>query len=115
MAYYKKYNNKKVEYNGIIFDSIKEKNRYIELLLLESAGEIRELKLQPKFVLQEKFRDAEGIAHREIAYFADFSYLSNECDKLIVEDVKGFKTDVYRLKEKLFLYRYGKECRLLLT
>lgn len=110
-----KYNNKKIEYKGIKFDSIKEKNRYMELSFLEAAGQIRELKLQPRFMLQEKFRDENGKLHREIAYIADFSYFNDECDKLIVEDVKGFKTDVFKIKEKLFLYKYGKVCRLLIT
>lgn len=98
-----KYGAKKTIVDGIKFDSKREANRYIELKLLERAGEIKNLELQPKFVLQPKYRkNGKGI--REIAYIADFRYFDNRLDKLVVEDVKGVKTEVYRLKKKIVEY-----------
>ena len=47
----RKYRNKKVEVDGILFDSKKEANRYMELKLLEKAGEITDLKRQVRYEL----------------------------------------------------------------
>jgi hypothetical protein len=99
-----KYNNKKTEVDGFLFDSKKEANRYTDLVLLEKAGEIAELELQPTFVLLEGFRDSEGKWRRPITYTADFRY--KEGGKIIVEDVKGHKTKVFLIKQKLFLKKY---------
>lgn len=98
-----KYRAKKTEIDGIKFDSKKEAKRYIVLRALESKGEIKNLTLQPRFLLQEGFRK-NGKAYRKIEYVADFMY--QQGGKLIVEDVKGMKTDVYKLKQKLFEKRY---------
>jgi len=100
-----KYKSKKHSIDGIRFDSKKEAFRYVQLKMLQKAGEIKELKLQPKFLLQDSFIDHNGKKHRAIYYIADFSYIDKN-GGLVVEDVKGFKTDIYRLKKKLFLYKY---------
>lgn len=101
---YSKYNNKKTEIDGIMFDSKKEARRYGILILLQQAGEISNLQLQPKFNLQPKFRrDGKGI--REINYIADFMY-EDKNGAIVVEDVKGMKTDVYKIKYKMFIYKY---------
>lgn len=104
----RKYHNKKVSYDGYTFDSIKEKNYYIKLKLLEKTGKIKELELQKEFELQPSFK-LNNKTSRKITYRADFTYKTTEDDKLHVIDVKGFRTDVYRLKKKLFEYRYGIE------
>lgn len=101
-----KYHNKKVIYNGITFDSIKEKNRYIELKLLEKAGLIKDLKLQYEFELQPKYVNNKGEHIRNIKYKADFFYYDNQRKIYIIEDTKGFKTDVYKLKKKILEYVY---------
>lgn len=113
----KKYGNRKVEVNGIIFDSVKEANRYRELLLLEGAGTIQNLELQKKFVLipaQREFTnelDKKGnfkkgkVIERECAYIADFCYIENGV--YVVEDTKGFRTKDYIIKRKLMLKEYG--------
>lgn len=101
-----KYHNKKVIYNGITFDSIKEKNRYTELKLLERSGIIKELKLQYEFELQPKYVNNKGKHVRSIKYKADFFYYNNQRGIYIVEDTKGFRTDVYKLKKKMFEYVY---------
>lgn len=103
-----KYHNKKVIYNGITFDSIKEKNRYIELKILERAGVIKELKLQYEFELQPAFT-LNNKKIRKISYIADFYYFDNKLNDYVVEDTKGMRTEVYKLKKKMFKYIYKKE------
>ena len=98
-----KYGNKKVQIDCYVFDSVKESKRYKELKLLERAGEITNLELQPRFLLQEGFKK-NGKTFRKIEYIADFKYIEN--GKTIVEDVKGMQTDVFKLKHKLFEYQY---------
>lgn len=101
MINYSKYRNKKVEVDGIKFDSKKEAARYRELKLLERCGAISELQLQVKFVLIPKQK-----GERECSYYADFVY-KNDKDEVIVEDVKAspkYQTDVYKIKKKLMLY-----------
>lgn len=93
-----KYNNVKCE--G--YDSKKECTRAKQLQQFEKVGKIKDLTEQPKFVLQESFKDSDGKTERAIVYKADFQYFDNDLEKWIVEDVKGFKTDVYAIKKKLF-------------
>ena len=68
-----KYRNKKVIVDDYIFDSIQESKRYKELKLLLRAGEISNLQLQPRFLLQEGFKK-NGRTYRKIEYVADFMY-----------------------------------------
>lgn len=103
MKGYSKYRNKKTVIDGITFDSRREAQRYTELKLLESAGKISELKLQPKFKLQEGFK-YNGKTERAIVYIGDFQYIEN--GRCVVEDVKGFETAAFKLKRKLFLYQH---------
>lgn len=99
-----KYKNKKVTVDGIDFDSIKESVRYKQLKLLERAGLIKDLKLQTKFELQPSFRKNNKTI-RAITYKADFDYLTKD-GRHIVEDVKGMETEVFKLKRKMFEYKY---------
>lgn len=101
-----KYNNKKIEVDGIIFDSRREANRYKELMLLAQAGEINNIERQKRFELIPKQKDANGRVVRACSYVADFVYLDKE-GRQVVEDVKGMRTDVYKIKKKLMLYVYG--------
>jgi len=103
-----KYKNKKVVYDGIKFDSAKEGNYYLKLKIMQDSGLIRDLELQKKFILQKGFT-LNGKKRREISYVADFYYFDIKQDKWVVVDVKGFKTDVYKLKKKLFESKYGIE------
>lgn len=100
-----KYGNKKITIDDHKFDSIKEANRYRQLKYMQLAGEISDLVLQPSFVLQESFRDETGKHHRAITYVADFQY-KDKTGRKIIEDVKGMKTEVFKLKEKLFRSKY---------
>lgn len=100
-----KYFNKKVVVDRVKFDSKKEAEYYLYLKSLEKNHKIYDLKLQPHFILQDKFK-LNGKTIRKIEYIADFSYYSSQDDKLHVVDVKGLKTDVYKLKKKIFEYQY---------
>ena len=105
---YRKYHNKKTVADGIKFDSKLEAKRYGQLKLMERAGVIRDLELQPEYELIPSFRK-NGKTWRRTVYKADFRYILCEDDKIIIEDVKGSTaviTDVFRLKQKLFEYKY---------
>ena len=97
---YSKYRAQKCVIDGITFDSKKEAARYHELRLLERAGEIRNLRLQVPYVLLPKSRYG-----REIKYIADFVYFEN--NDIIIEDVKGVRTAVYKLKKRKMAEKYG--------
>lgn len=103
-----KYKNKKVVCDGIKFDSAKERNYYLKFKIMEEAGIIKDLELQKRFILQKGYT-INGKKRREISYKADFCYITTKDDKLHVVDIKGFKTDVYKLKKKLFELKYGIE------
>lgn len=98
-----KYRNKKVILDDYVFDSTQESRRYKELKLLLKAGKIQNLELQPHFLLQESFKK-NSKTYRKVEYIADFQYIEN--GKIIVEDVKGMQTDVFKLKHKLFEKKY---------
>lgn len=95
-----KYHAVKTVLDDIKFDSKKEAKRYIQLKQMERAGLIENLQLQVPFVLVDK-----SCYGHEIKYVADFVYNENGVE--IVEDVKGVKTPVYRLKKRLLAERYG--------
>ncbi len=87
-----KYGAKKTIVDGIKFDSKKEARRYNALVMLEKAGAIQNLELQPRYDLI--------INGKKCGFYkADFRY--TEKGKTVVEDVKGMKTPVYNLKKKL--------------
>lgn len=105
--YRNKYGNIKIDLQGIRFDSRKEARRYKELLLLEAAGAIRNLELQPRFLLQEGFRDPSDKWIFPIHCTWDFAY--EEEGKKVVEDVKSPVTrceTAYVIRKKLFMKRY---------
>ena len=117
-----KYHNQKTVVNGITFDSAKEANRYRQL------DKLRDLRLQQEFTLKEAFVTAEGERVRAIRYRADFTYrvsmglFQTDWDKYfvcedllyyttllksggdlcqVIEDVKGVRTDAYKMKYKM--------------
>ena len=99
-----KYKNKKVTICGIQFDSQMEAKRYFELTYLLRAGEIRNLKRQVKYELIPK----QGKL-RAVTYVADFVYeeKANGTWRKVVEDTKGMRTEVYKIKKKLMKYIHG--------
>ena len=120
-----KYHNKKVEYDGILFDSIKEKDRYIVLKQAEQDGLISELTLQPRWVLlpakkeqyieHKKTKDVvkERTILQPMRYTADFSYIKD--GKFVVEDVKGSPYTLSKdvpLRLKMMKYFHDIDVRL---
>ena len=89
------------------FDSMKEARRFDWLIERERRGEIRELRLQVDFTLQEAYTDTEGRRVRAIRYRADFTY--RERERLVVEDVKSraTRTKEYLIKRKMMKDRLG--------
>lgn len=98
-----KYRNKKINIDGIIFDSKKESQRYLHLKELEKQGKISDLRTQVAFELAKGVKIAgEGKKRPCVRYIADFVYIKD--GQQIVEDVKSAitkKQAVYRLKKHL--------------
>lgn len=101
-----KYGARKTVVDGIEFASGREAKYYAELKLRERAGEVEAIQLQPPFELQPAFVDAQGRKHRAINYVADFLFFDKREGRMKVVDVKGMRTDVYKLKRKLLLHKY---------
>lgn len=95
-----KYHATRTVVDGITFDSKREAARYTELKLMQRAGLISDLRRQVKFELIPKQQ-----GERAVSYIADFVY--SEDGQTVVEDVKGVRTPVYRIKKKLMLWRHG--------
>lgn len=131
-----KYNSRKIERDGMTFDSVKEYQRWCELSLLEKAWKVTNLQRQVKFVLIPAQYEPDTIGkrggvkrgkliERECSYIADFVYavpIYTECTdgngavllphllsgyETVVEDTKGFKTKDYIIKRKLMLHVHG--------
>ena len=114
--YGSKYGNQKITIDNITFDSTGEGLRYKELKLLAKTGQITDLQLQKKFIIVPEIREPDSVGPRggvkngkliqsAAYYIADFVYYDKN-GKLVVEDFKGFKTDLYKLKKKLMKYIY---------
>lgn len=101
---YNKYHAKKTWMKGRVYDSKKEANRAFELEMLAKYGKIQNLQKQVPFVLQEWYVNKQGKKIRPITYIADFTYV--EDGVLVVEDTKGMETDVFKIKRKIFEYKY---------
>lgn len=104
---YNKYRAVKTELEGIVFDSKMESRRYAELRLLEQAGVISDLVLQPEFELIPAFVDNQGKKERRVIWTLDFMY--HEDEWCVVEDTKSEQTRKardYQLRRKLFKLKY---------
>lgn len=118
-----KWHNTPCEYNGIKFDSHKERDRYIFLKSLEDKGVISELTCQPRFTICPEVYEEREVTYKteklqiektvvkkvKIAnaryYYGDFSYVFD--GQKVVEDVKSSPenlTDLYSLKKSLMMY-----------
>lgn len=107
-----KYGNKKAKHDGIVFDSRRERNRYIILSALQRAGEISDLRMQVTYELlpaiyemeekqlKTKVKKVQRCAQRAVHYIADFVYKDKEGNE-VVEDTKGMRTKEYLLKKKM--------------
>lgn len=118
-----KYNTRKIVYDGISFDSKDEIRRYNELLILQRAGKIHDLKYHEQFELipaqyetverysktGKRLKDGVKLVERAAVYTSDFSYYLKDTGEKIVEDVKceKTKTEAYVLRRKLVYKIYG--------
>lgn len=109
-----KYNAQKTPYDGMVFDSRKEAERYIVLKALEKQGEIKNLRCQVKYTITPTIRDKDGkLIEKEWFYKADFVY--EKGGKEIIEDVKGYRNSAsaayrcYRHAKCALMHFYGKE------
>ena len=99
-----KYHAQKTEVDGKVFDSKHESRDYLKLKTMEDSGLIHNLQTQVSFELQPKYVTKDGRKIRPISYVADFVY---ERDGVTyAQDSKGMKTDVYKIKRKMFEYKY---------
>jgi len=104
-----RYNKTVVEVDNIKFDSKIEAARYSQLILMQKAGEIEQLELQPKFIIQQSVKiklNGKVKTQLMIKYIADFKYIEN--GKIIVEDVKSSYTAndaQYKIKRKMLVYQ----------
>jgi hypothetical protein len=104
-----KYGNRSIVIDGEKFDSLAESRRWRDLLLLQRAGKISRLQRQVRYILLDAIpRVGNKPGQRAISYVADFAYW-DEDGRLVVEDVKGVRTEVYRLKAKLMRAVHGIE------
>lgn len=105
-----KYNNKKTIINNILFDSKREGEYYEELCFMQqdhSDEGVKSFILQPKFLLQEAF-NKDGTHYRPIYYIADFDVIYNSGKREIIDVKSDFtkKMSVFRLKQRLFDYKF---------
>lgn len=95
-----KFNAVRTEIDGIKFASKAEAKRFVELRILERAGHISHLALQPRYEL--------SVAGVKLGvYVGDFVYFDKDLRRSVCEDVKGFKTALYRWKKKHVEAQYG--------
>ena len=94
-----KYNAKKIEFNGIKFDSVMERDYYIYLTEELKLEDGKDFERQPVFELQPKFYQ-RGKNIRAITYKGDYIVNNN------VIDIKGFETTDFKIKKKLFQFKY---------
>lgn len=119
---YSKYNAKRIELSGEVFQSKREARRWLELKNMESHGLISGLQRQKKFVLipAQYEPDTKGprggrikgkLLEREVAYYADFVYFDEHEKDFVIEDTKGVRTAEYIIKRKLMLWLNGYQIR----
>ena len=113
-----KFYSKKTVIDGMVFDSKKEAQRWLELKKKEELGEIHDLQRQVKYLLIPEQREPDTIGkkggikkgallERECSYYADFVYWEDGCEEPVVEDVKGIRLSDYIIKRKLMLFRHN--------
>ncbi len=103
---YQKYGATRTEIDGHIFSSRAEASRYAELRLLERAGQIADLRLQPRFVLQPAFVDNKGRRQPAVRYTADFAYREPMNPREVVEEVKGVMDKSAAIRIRLFIFQH---------
>lgn len=98
-----KYHNKKVYYKEDRFDSKGELDCYMKL---KEDNTISNLRRQVRFNLIPKTDKYRGVD-----YIADFVYTKD--GEEVVADYKGYMTEEFKIKRKLFYYFYHKDIEIL--
>lgn len=111
MATESKYNSKLVEIDGVVFHSGLEARYYQQLKWLEANKQILFFRLQPRYLLQEAF-EKDGKKFRKLEYVADFE-IHHLDGNIEVVDCKGFETEAFKVKRKLFEYKYPHKLSLI--
>lgn len=108
-----KYGARKIKTaDGMIFDSKKEMNRYFALKQMEEQGMIKDLKRQvPYELVPHQLGENGKVLERAITYYADFTYHDETTGEFVVEDVKGYRTEAYKIKRKLMLFLHDIQIR----
>jgi len=96
-----KYRAKKTIINGIRFDSKKEANRWCDLQIMQQAGEISNLERQVPIYLLGRDENILTPTGRKMRYVADFQYFDHRINAVVLEDSKGFPTEVFKLKKAI--------------
>ena len=122
-----KYGSSKVEFQGIVFDSKYERDRYLYLLDQQKQGKISGLRRQTPFLLipkatrlvpkqlKTKVKYVERVVEMQSLYHNDFTYI--EDGKYICEEFKSAMTSKlsdYILRRKLMvqkIYKHNSKCR----
>lgn len=99
-----KYNSRAVEVDGHVFDSKIEARYYEQLKWLLEHKEIKSFRLQPRYLLLDKFKK-NGKTFRKMEYIADFE-ITHLDGSIEVVDVKGYETEAFKIKRKIFEYKY---------
>lgn len=102
-----KYGAVRTEVDGYKFASKREAKRYSELKLLEKAGKIFGLTLQPRFPLYVFCPTRDPASVLVAHYVGDFQYVDADTRHIVTEDTKGVRTETYRLKKKMVEAIYG--------
>ena len=101
-----KYGAKKVTIDGITFDSKAEGRYYEHLQKLKKSGVVDDFAMQKVFTLLDKFAHPQtGKTVRAVTYRADFEVYYSD-GRVEVVDIKGFMTPEFRIKAKMFMFRY---------
>jgi len=98
-----KFGNVKTTIHGITFDSKREAKRWTELRLRERAGFLTDLKHHPEPWALHCPTPGDDVV--VCFYEPDFEY--REAGALVIEDSKGVRTQIYRLKKKWMKLEYG--------
>lgn len=106
-----KYRAKKVEMDGIKFDSKLEAKYYLELKTMQENERILFFRIQPRYILQEPF-EKNGKKYRKLEYVSDFE-IHHVDGSIEVIDVKGFETEAFKIKKKLFENKYPHKLSLI--
>jgi hypothetical protein len=102
-----KYRAEPTEVDGHRFPSKREATRYEHLKLMQKAGEIADLELQPQYPIV--VTTPAGVKVKAGVYTADFRY-TRKGGGTVIEDAKGFKAnEAYRLRKRIVEAQYGIE------